>query len=157
MNNDRRPENCGSVYSSIQIENSFTSCYCSVFIRYLGTFIIIIILKRMKEKIKDYTKICILKETWKILEMAITIEARGTVPINLHSRLEELVNKRRIQTSALLWSPRILRRVLKIWEDLLSFRLHRKVILIIVEKYQWMIPSNKWKWKTKLKKRISQN
>ena len=61
----------------------------------------------------------------------IVIGAFGTVTKRLLKRLEDLEvggQVETIQTTALLRSARILRRVLEIWGDLLSFQLQWKTI-----------------------------
>ena len=53
------------------------------------------------------------------------------IPEGLVNALEVLEIRRQvdtIQTIALLWSARILRRVLETWGDLMSFKLHWKTI-----------------------------
>ena len=61
----------------------------------------------------------------------IVISALGTVTKGLLKSLEDLEvggRVKTIQTTALLRTARILRRVLKTWGDLLSFKLQRKTI-----------------------------
>ena len=74
-----------------------------------------------------------LKKLWnmKVTIIPIVIGALGTVTEGLVQRLEDLEIKGRvetIQTTAILRSARILRRVLVTWEDLLSLKLQWKTI-----------------------------
>ena len=71
------------------------------------------------------------KKLWNMKGMVIPIGALGTIPKGLVRRLEDLDIGRRaeaIQTTALLRSARILRRVLETWGDWLSLRLQRNTI-----------------------------
>ena len=61
----------------------------------------------------------------------IVIEAFGTVTKGLLKRMEDLEvggREETIQTTALLITARILRRVLETWEDFLSLKLQWKTI-----------------------------
>ena len=60
--------------------------------------------------------------------ITIVVGGLGTVPKGLQRRQEEFEIRRRIETTALLRSARILRGVLETWEDLLSLRLQKKTI-----------------------------
>ena len=73
------------------------------------------------------------KKLWnmKVTIIPIVISAFGTVTKGLQKELEDLEVGRRvetIQTTALLRTARILRRVLETWGDLLSLRLQWKTI-----------------------------
>ena len=75
---------------------------------------------------------------WNMRVMVIPniVDAPGTVPKSLEKRLVKLeirVRINTIQTAALLKSPRILRRVLDTWRDLLSLRLQLKDHQLMVE------------------------
>ena len=62
----------------------------------------------------------------------IVISALGTLPIELMKGLKDLeieVQEENIQTTALLRSARILRRVLETWGDLLSLK-HLQLALV---------------------------
>ena len=74
-----------------------------------------------------------LKNLWnmKVTIILIVIGAFGTVTKGLLKGLEDLEVGGRveiIQTTALLWTSRILRTVLETWGDLLSPKLHLKTI-----------------------------
>ena len=74
-----------------------------------------------------------LKKIWnmKVTVIPIVIGAFGTVTKELVQGLVDLEIRGRvdtIQTTALLRSPRILRRVLEVWGDLLSLKLQWKSI-----------------------------
>ena len=74
-----------------------------------------------------------LKKTWnmKVTIVSIVIDALGTVTKGLLKGLEDLEVGWRvetIQTTALLRTARILRRVLETWGDLLSLKLQWKTI-----------------------------
>ena len=67
----------------------------------------------------------------KVTIVPITIGALGTITKGLLKELEDLEVDGRvetIQTTALLRTARILRRVLEIWGDLLSLKLQWKTI-----------------------------
>ena len=67
----------------------------------------------------------------KVTIVPIVIGALGTITKGLLKVLEDLEIGGRvetIQTTALLRTPRILRRVLETWGDLLSLKLHWKTI-----------------------------
>ena len=124
----------------------------------------------------------------KVTIIPIVIGAFGTITKGLLKGLEDLKVGGRvetIQTTALLKTARILRRVLETWGDLLSLKLHNNVpcsswkvandIWLTEWNYQittklersekmkptntlvsWRLtPSNKWKWKTRSEKNIS--
>ena len=84
------------------------------------------------EKISTWT----LLENWKNMEhkttvIPIVIGALGTVTKGLIKRQEDFEIRgclETIQTTALLRSARILRRILETWGDLLSLRLQWKAI-----------------------------
>ena len=70
-----------------------------------------------------------------IIIVPIVIGALGTISKGLLKGLEDLEVGGRvetIQTTALLWTARILRRVLETWGDLLSLKLQGKTI-----SYRW--------------------
>ena len=72
-----------------------------------------------------------LKKLWnmKVTIVPIVIGALGTISKGLLKGLQDLEVGGRVDTiqmTALLRTARILRRVLKTWEDLLSLRLHEK-------------------------------
>ena len=74
-----------------------------------------------------------LKKLWnmKVTIIPIVIGVFGTVTIGLLKRLKDLEIRElaeTIQTTALLRSARILRRVLETWGDLLSLKLQWKTI-----------------------------
>ena len=74
-----------------------------------------------------------LKKLWnmEVMIVSIVIGALGTITKGLLKGLEDLEVGGRvqiIQTTALLRTARILRRVLETWEDLLSLKLHGKTI-----------------------------
>ena len=80
-----------------------------------------------KDKYRDLARE--LKKLWnmKVTIVPIVISALGTVTKGLLKGLEDLEFSRRvetIQTTALLRTARILRRVLETWGDLLSLKLH---------------------------------
>ena len=87
-----------------------------------------------KRKDSKYTELAReQKKLWNMILMMIpiVIDAFGTVNKRLIKRLEVLEIRRQIetmQTTALLKSPRILRRVLQTWRDLPSLRLPWKTI-----------------------------
>ena len=67
----------------------------------------------------------------KVMEVPIVIDALGAVTKWLIQGLEDLDLRGRvetIQTTALLWSARILRRAMETWEDLLSLKLQWETI-----------------------------
>ena len=71
---------------------------------------------------------------WKVKVTAIpvVIGALGAIPKRLIKGLEDLVNRREVETAqitALLWSTRILRRVQETWGDLLSLKLPCEIII----------------------------
>ena len=74
-----------------------------------------------------------LKKLWNMKATVVTIiiGALGTVTKGLIKGLEDLQitgQVEMIQTTVLLWSARILRRVLETWEDLLTLILQWKTI-----------------------------
>ena len=74
-----------------------------------------------------------LKKLWnmKVTIIPIVIGAFGTVPKGLLKRLDDLEVGRRvetIQTTALLGTARIPRRILEAWGDLLSLKVQWKTI-----------------------------
>ena len=65
----------------------------------------------------------------RVIVIPVVVDALGTVPKGLESRLEELEIRRRIkiiQATVLLRIVRIMRKVLETWEDLLSIRFQWK-------------------------------
>ena len=67
----------------------------------------------------------------KVTTVPIVIGALGTITKGLLKGLEDLEvggRVKTIQTTALLRTTRILRRVLEVWEDLLSLKLQWKTI-----------------------------
>ena len=67
----------------------------------------------------------------KVTIVPIVIGAFGTITKGLLKSLEDLEVGRRVETiqmTALLWTNRILRRVLETWGDLLSLKLQWKPI-----------------------------
>ena len=87
----------------------------------------------MKKKDKYLDLARELKKLWnmKVTIVPIVIGALGTITKGLLKDLEDLKIGWRvetIQTTALLRTARILRRVLETWEDLLSLRLVWKTI-----------------------------
>ena len=101
----------------------------------------------------------------KVTIIPTVIGAQGTVTKGLVDGLEDLEITGRmetIQTSALLRSARILRRVLETWGDLLSLKLqwetiswrwceklNREQIIIIWKKCRGVYKFTKWQEKTK--------
>ena len=84
-----------------------------------------------KDKYLDLAKV--LKKLWnmKVTIILIVIGAFGTVTKGLLKGLEDLVRRglvETIQTTKLLRTARILRRVLDTWGDLLSLKLQWKAI-----------------------------
>ena len=90
----------------------------------------------MKESEKKNTYLDLARELKKLWNMKVTIVpivigALGTITKGLLKGLEDLEVGRRvetIQTTALLRTARLLRRVRKTWEDLLSLRFQWKTI-----------------------------
>ena len=90
-------------------------------------------LKKCKKKVKYLDLARVLKKLWnmKITIIPIVIGAFGTVTKGSLKGLEDLEVGRRvatIQTTALLRTARMLRRVLETWGDLLSLKLQWKTI-----------------------------
>ena len=90
-------------------------------------------LKESEKKDKYLDLVRELKKLWnmKVAIIPIVIGALGTVTKELIKGLEDLEIRERvktIQTTALLRSARILRRVLETWEGLLSLKLQWKTI-----------------------------
>ena len=88
-----------------------------------------------KDKYLDFARE--LKKLWnmKVTIVLIVIDAFGTITKGLLKGLEDLEVGRRvetIQTTTLLRTARILRRVLETWGDLLSLKLQWKII-----RYRW--------------------
>ena len=84
--------------------------------------------KKVKRRISTWTLLGKWKKLWnmKVTVIPIVIGALGTVTKGLIQELEDLKITGRVetfQTTALLRSARILRRVLEIWGDLLSLKL----------------------------------
>ena len=93
----------------------------------------IVKLKESKKKDKYLNVARELKKLWnmKVTVIPIAIGALGTVTKGLIQGLEDLEIRRRletIQTTVLLRVAKILRRVLKIWGDLLSLKLQWETI-----------------------------
>ena len=93
----------------------------------------IIILKESEKKDKYFDLARELKKLWnmKVTIVPIVIGALGTITKGLLKVLEDLEIGGRvdtIQTTALLRTARILRRVLETWGDLLSLKLQCKTI-----------------------------
>ena len=92
---------------------------------------------KLKEREKKDTYLDLTRElkklrNMKVMFISIMIGALGKVIKGLIKGLEDLEIKGRmetIQTTALMRSVRILRRVLETWEDLLSLRLQWKTII----------------------------
>ena len=92
-----------------------------------------IILKESEKKDKYLDLAREMKKLWnmKVTIVQIVIGALGTITKGLLKGLEDLEIGRRvetIQTTALLRTARILRRVLETWGDLLSLKLQCKTI-----------------------------
>ena len=90
-------------------------------------------LKEIENKDKYFDLARELKKLWnmKVTIVRIVIGALGTVTKGLLKDLEDLEvggQVETIQTTALLRTTRILRRVLETWGDLLSLKLQRKTI-----------------------------
>ena len=91
---------------------------------------------KLKKSEKKHKYLDLAREWQKIWNMKVTIipimiGAFGTVTKGLLKGLEDLEVVGRvetIQTTALLWTARILRRVLETWGDLLSLKLQWKTI-----------------------------
>ena len=102
-------------------------------------------LKECEEKDKYFDLARELKKLWnmKVTIIPIVIGAFGTVTKGLLKGLEDLEVGSRgetIQTTALLITARILRRVLETWEDLLSLNLQWNTLsLRWCEKLEWVM------------------
>ena len=90
----------------------------------------------------------------KVTVIPVVIDALGTIHKDLIRGLEELEIWRRaetIQTTALLRSARVLRRVLEIWGDLLSLKLQWKTISQRWCKKKLTRRKNNYKFKNRFK------
>ena len=89
--------------------------------------------KKVKRETSTKTLLKNRKNLWnmKVMVVPIVIGAPSTVARGLALGLEDFEIRgwvETIQTTTLLKSARILRRVLEIWGDLLSLRIQRKII-----------------------------
>ena len=96
-----------------------------------------------KDKYLDFARD--LKKIWnmQVTIIPIVIGVLGTVTKGLLKRLEDLKVGGRvetIQTTTLLRTARMLRRVLGTWGDLLSLKLQWKTLIIIKKKYLHVYP-----------------